>query len=259
MSVMLRDVAAHAAFRAGVRDAVPRARSAARKVLLPTLATCGGPHYARAVSLELVMIQYRAPPEVRALVEDYLTTHNGQGWDFILEERNGNVKVLVGDNTVASWKFANAFQDVVPEMASSIHAATGVNAALHDGHPVTRTPIDMTETYKLMEGRVHANSLLMPSSEPRPPASLGGTVLLPTAAGYYVAGQAKMAETLAVIQACKPGDTPVPPPMSAFKITVGEKAKGGATAAGAVEEEEVGPNKSCSPRHPPCVKRSSLN
>jgi hypothetical protein len=106
----MRDVNAHATFRGSVRAGnQPRAHSAAREVLLPTLQARGAYNYARAVALEAALIQYRAPPEVRAWIEAHYS-HGGQGYDFVLEERNGRMKVLVGGNTLACWRFANAFQ-----------------------------------------------------------------------------------------------------------------------------------------------------
>lgn len=219
----LRDLPARATFRAGVRDNDARAISAGRKVLLPTEAVRGAPNYARAGSLEHVKVQFLAPKEVRDFIEKNIS-YRGQGWDAKLEERNAHAKVLVGANTFKCWQFANAAQDLVPELKKTLSLATGVGSALESDDPVPprRTPVDMDAKLHEMEGRIHAGRCLEPSSSARPPATLGGTPLLGCATGYYAAGEAKIAEILAVVQRCPDGQDPVLPSMQFFKILAGE-------------------------------------
>lgn len=218
--MLLRDVPAYMTWRSGVRENNARKRSAGRSILRATLCSRNAPNYAKAVVLEDVMIQHRAPKEVRKHVEQHCTVLGTQGLDFVMEERNRRVKAMVGSNTLGAWKLAVFMQDKVIELTHAMRATTGMNLPVASTEGETmRTLPNTIEVERNMQVRIYKRFLAVPSDGDQPPASIGGTLLSANADGYYEAGVAKLAEFMTAIKECPPGGWPNLPSANLHKIT----------------------------------------
>ncbi len=224
--MLLRDVPAYMTWRSGVRESHARKRSAGRSILRATLCSRNAPNYAKAVAMEDVMVQHRAPDDVRKHVERHCTVMGKQGLDFVMEERNRRVKAMVGSNTLGAWELANFMQDKVSELTHAMRATTGMNlpVASTEGDTIRTLP-DTAEVELQMQARIYRRSLAVPSEESKPPASIGGTLLCANADEYYTSGEAKLAEFLVDIKKCAPGEWPKLPSTNLHKIIDEESTK----------------------------------
>ena len=222
---VIRDVPALMLFHDGVRRNLPRSRSAARKVLLPTVSSRNAYNYAKAIAVEIVMIAYRAPYEVRELVEKYMTVYGCQGLDFVMEECNRRVKIICGANTWNSWKIAAAFQDLVPLMLNAVRRCTGVRVSTADRGQSRALP-DTRDAEKEMEARIFRKGWLVPSPTARPPSSIGGRELLPDADSYYATGQKHVRGMLAAFRACSTGEQPSFSTLHMHRMFKDERSRG---------------------------------
>ena len=121
---LLREMTGLQMFRGGLRQNMAIAISAARKLLLPTLCTRGCVNYFPTVLLEIITVQHRVHARVRQQIERF-TSYKGQGWDWKMEERNRDAKLLLGSDSLLGWRFATMFIDAAKQLRDTLTRACG--------------------------------------------------------------------------------------------------------------------------------------
>ena len=205
---VLRELPALACFRAGVRayregnvagdDFVHFRRSmAARKILMPVMWARHATRYAPQLLKETATLLYRMP---KLAMEQYMRfwSHDGQGWDWKMEEANRRLKrVVTASNTEAAWKRAACILELAEKCRMMLVKATGAKDV--DRETKVRTLPSLEKHIEKAEIALHRKRALHPSEvsdevEPRglfPEKNLASGALT-----YYERGQEFLRDAL---------------------------------------------------------------